>query len=114
MREYCYKDARHYMKECNKDLEEGDWLMIYRRKKTIKDGVFRIVKEAQGLRHSNGIAKRWATGVFKIVQFCAETDTFSEAHKSIVQSLHHSTSGVKIGKDFDELKVDLVTCNCKL
>ena len=44
MREYCYKDARHYMKECNKDLEEGDWLMIYRRKKTIKDGVFRIVR----------------------------------------------------------------------
>ena len=86
------------MKECNEDLEKEEWQMIYYRKKMIKDDVFRIMKEAQGSDNWNGIAKRWVSSVFEIVQFCTETDALSDSQKSILQSLRHTTSGRKSRK----------------
>ena len=103
-----YRDAQHYMKECNTDLEKDEWQMIFYRKKTIKDGVFRIVKEAQSSDHWNGIAKQWASGVFKIVQFCTETDALSDSHKSILQSLCNTTLGRKNRKISDKNKLSKV------
>ena len=97
------------MKECNTDLKKEEWLMIFYRKKTIKDGVFRILREAQSSDHWNGIAKQWATGVFKLVQFCTETDTNNESHKITLRSLRNTSSGRKTRIIIDTNKLS----NCK-
>ena len=109
--ELAYKEAQDHMKECKTDLQKEEWLMIFYRKKTIKDGVFRIVKEAQSSDHWNGIAKQWASGVFELVQFCAETDTINESHKTTLQSLRNTTSGRKTRNIIDTNKLSKVTVN---
>ena len=103
-----YKDVQHHMKEHNQDLEKEEWLMIFYWKKTIKDGVFRIVKEVQSSDHWNGIAKQWASSVFELVQFCMETDAISESHKTTLQSLRNTTSGRKSRNIFHTNKLSKV------
>ena len=85
------KYAKHKMKEHSDDLGDEEWLRFEAQLRQTKNSVFRIVKEvAEG--HTNGTAKHWVEGLFKLVTILLETD-FEGDEKVWVHSMKFSLSG---------------------